>query len=312
MSNLRDEKLQSILSEFMTNTMNGIIVFDENDKIIFCNDAAARLYGYDKYSDLENMYFREAVAHCYHSQKGLIIDTDNLEDWFEYAEGIRRSEQHRRFEVDIHDGCWHLVSEQVVENGCLVVVSTDITDKKKAEIQLADMSKELFILANTDALTNTSNRRHFIEQANTERRRCLRGKYGYALLMLDLDYFKSINDTHGHACGDNVLIQVTQTIKLQIREFDLLGRVGGEEFAIFLPNITKTSALEIAERIRSSIEKIQVQVPCEETAIKVTTSIGVALDENAEKSIDEMFLIADRLLYKAKKFGRNLVAMDKK
>lgn len=310
MSNFRDEKLQSILSEFITNTINGIIVFDENDKIIFCNDAAARLYGYDKDSDLKNMYFRESVAHCYHSKKGLIIDTDNLEDWLEYAEGVRRSAQHRRFEIDIHDGCWHLVSEQVIADGCLVVVSTDITDKKKAEIQLANMSKELFVLANTDALTNTSNRRHFIEQANIERRRCLREKNSYALLMFDLDYFKSINDTFGHACGDYVLIQVSQSIKTQIREYDILGRVGGEEFAILLPNITRASALEIAERIRSSVEDLRLF--CNQQPIKVTASMGVAIDITSEKSLDEMFLIADKLRYKAKKFGRNLVAIDKK
>jgi diguanylate cyclase (GGDEF)-like protein len=241
---------------------------------------------------------------------GVIIDANNLEDWFEYAENIRRSEQHRRFEIDLHDGCWHLVSEQVVEDNALVVISTDITDKKKAEILLADMSKELFVLASTDALTNTSNRRHFIEQANAERRRCQREESGYALLMLDLDYFKDINDTYGHASGDNVLIRVTQTLKSQIREYDILGRVGGEEFAILLPNITREPALEIAERIRSCVESLKFTGDC--STLKATISIGIALDEKSEKSLDDMFLVADKLLYRAKEGGRNLVAIEKK
>lgn len=298
------------MNEFIVHTMNGIIVFDSNDKIVFCNDAAAKLYGYNKSTELENQTFRQAITHCYNNKVGVIIDADNLEDWFEYAENIRRSEQHRRFEIDFHDGCWHLVSEQVVEDNALVVISTDITDKKKAEILLADMSKELFVLASTDALTNTSNRRHFIEQANAERRRCQREKSGYALLMLDLDYFKDINDTYGHASGDNVLIRVTQTLKSQIREYDILGRVGGEEFAILLPNITREPALEIAERIRSCVESLKFTGDC--SSLKATISIGIALDEKSEKSLDDMFLVADKLLYRAKEGGRNLVAIEKK
>lgn len=235
MPKIRKAKLQSILSEFLLNTMNGIIVFDGNDTIIFCNDSAAKLYGYDNKLELEGLSFREAITYCYTSKKGLIVNTDHLESWLEYAEGVRRSKAYRRFEVDTHNGCWYSVTEQIVDDNCLVIIATDITDKKEAETQLANMSKELLILASTDTLTNTSNRRHFIEQANIERRRCLREKQGYALLMLDLDYFKTINDTFGHVCGDNVLIQVAQAIKLQIREYDILGRIGGEEFAILLP-----------------------------------------------------------------------------
>ena len=92
------------------------------------------------------------------------------------------------------------------------MITTDITDKKDTETRLSNMSKELFLLATTDALTNAFNRRHFMEKARTEQKRCQREKSGYALLMLDLDSFKAINDNYGHACGDAVLIGIAEMI----------------------------------------------------------------------------------------------------
>lgn len=309
MPKTKEDKLQSILSEFSINTLNGVIVFDGEDNIIFCNNAAAKLYGFDNYSELENLTFRQAITHCYTTKKGLIVNTDDLDTWFKYAEKIRRSDTHRRFEIDLNDGGWHLVSEQIVDDNCIVVISIDITDKKHAELRLAEMTKQLLVLATTDALTNTFNRRHFTEQAEIEQQRCKRENKSYALLMLDLDYFKSINDNYGHACGDKVLVKVAEALKLELRQYDILGRIGGEEFAILLPNTNKSSALSIAQRIRESIENLPIKY--KKNTLRVTTSIGVAVDLNADKNLDELFLEADKRLYKAKENGRNLVAIGK-
>ena len=127
--------------------------------------------------------------------------------------------------------------------------------------------------------------------------------------MLDLDYFKSINDNYGHACGDKVLVKVAEALKLELRQYDILGRIGGEEFAILLPNTNKSSALSIAQRIRESIENLPIKY--KKNTLRVTTSIGVAVDLNADKNLDELFLEADKRLYKAKENGRNLVAIGK-
>lgn len=309
MANQKNDQLDAIFSEFVINTMNGICVFDGNDKIIFTNDTAAQMFGYEDQSCLQNKYFKEIINHCYNTKTGLIIETDDLTTWLELAYKKRRSKNHRRFEVDLHNGSWYLISEQIVHDDCIVMVSADITDKKNAENRLTEMSKELFFLATTDALTNVFNRRHFIEQAEVEQRRCRRENYGYALLMLDLDFFKSINDNYGHACGDAVLVSIADIIKEALREYDLLGRIGGEEFAILLPNTHHNSAQAIAERIRKAIESLQIE--CKAHTLNVTASIGVALDEKANICLEDMFLVADKLLYQAKENGRNKVAIDR-
>lgn len=301
-------QLKAIFSEFIIDTMNGIMVFDENDQIIFCNKVITEMFRPP--SDISHLYgqtFNQMVAHCYHSNTGLVIDTDNLESWLEYACNKRRSEKYRRFEIDLHDGRWFQISEQLVNDNCIVMIATDITDKKDAELRLAEMSQKLFLLATTDALTNVSNRRHFMEQAQAEQKRCQREQFNYALLMLDLDSFKEINDNHGHACGDAVLTAIANTIKLALRDYDLLGRIGGEEFAILLPNTTRTAALSISERIRDSVEKLNIT--SNGHAVKTTVSIGVALSKNTDKNLEEMLLIADKLLYQAKENGRNQVVI---
>lgn len=308
MSDYRLQKLKVIFAEFIVNTMNGIMVFDEDDQIIFYNQVIAEMLGASDTDVLLGKTFNQMASHCYHSQTGLIITTDSIDNWFKYAKNKRRSEKYRRFEIDLHDGRWFQISEQLVHKNCIVMISTDITDKKNAESRLTEMSQELFLLATTDSLTNIYNRRHFMEQASIEQKRCQREKAGYALLMLDLDYFKAINDGYGHACGDAVLKEVANTIKQELRTYDLLGRIGGEEFAILLSNTDKGSALTIAERVRISVANSEVK--CNSQRLKATVSIGVALDHNANKSLESLFLSADKLLYQAKNNGRNQVAVD--
>ena len=301
-------QLTAIFSEFVIDTMNGIIVFDRDDQIIFCNQASSNMFGFSNNNDLHGKTFDQIMTHCYDSQSGVIIETDDLNSWLKYAKDKRRSESYRNFDVDLHDGRWFLISEQLVNKDCIVMISTDITDKKNAEYRLTEMSKELFSLATTDALTNVFNRRHFMEQALVEQKRCRREDSGYALLMLDLDSFKAINDNYGHACGDIVLTSIAKAIKLELRDYDLLGRIGGEEFAILLPNTNPTSALAISQRIRCSIEHLKIEF--NNQIIQVTASIGVALDEKSEKNLEEIFLTADKFLYKAKKNGRNQVIIS--
>lgn len=307
MSELISHKLKTIFSEFIVDTMNGIMVFDEDDQVIFCNKIIAEMFGVSDTNLLLGKTFNQIAAHCYHTQTGLIIEADNFDNWIAYAKSKRRSEKYRRFEIDLHDGRWFQISEQLVHNKCIVMIATDISDKKDAESRLTKMSKELFLLATTDALTNVYNRRHFMEQALIEQIRCQREKAGYALLMLDLDSFKAINDHYGHACGDTVLKSIAETIKRELRTYDLLGRIGGEEFAILLPNTDKSSALAISQRIRISVESLKIEF--NKHALKATVSIGVSLDINANKDLEEMFLSADKLLYQAKESGRNKVVI---
>ncbi len=163
-----------------------------------------------------------------------------------------------------------------------------------------------------DPLTGVNNRRFLEQRINEELDRSLRTHQPLSCLFLDIDYFKCINDTHGHQAGDQVLSQVAGAIKKQLRSNDVLSRYGGEEFVALLSGSDESIALEIAERIRSSIEALLIQFGGQEIA--VTISIGAATfipGLNATKSVAdtarELINTADAALYQAKNNGRNRV-----
>jgi diguanylate cyclase (GGDEF)-like protein/PAS domain S-box-containing protein len=179
-------------------------------------------------------------------------------------------------------------------------VVEDITERKRLESDLRE-------LATTDMLTGLPNRRAFIARLEDEHARLRRfGALQATVLMLDLDFFKRINDTWGHPAGDEVLRQVAAVINEQIREVDLCGRIGGEEFAVLLAGAAPLAAREFAERLRRKIAAITVNH--EGNKIKVTVSIGVAAMRAADDSPDAALLRADRALYNAKEVGRDRVA----
>ncbi len=162
--------------------------------------------------------------------------------------------------------------------------------------------------ANIDALTGINNRRSFYEQAKKEFNQAKRKNTHLAVLMLDADYFKKVNDTYGHAMGDLVLKHLANSIKATLRDVDLLGRVGGEEFAVVLPQTPLQEALEIAERLRKALEACQVPLP-EGGSISFTVSIGLAMLTNQEMQLDQLAQKADLALYQAKSLGRNRVEL---
>ncbi|MCW8907100.1 MAG: diguanylate cyclase [Sedimenticola sp.] len=160
-------------------------------------------------------------------------------------------------------------------------------------------------LASIDSLTGVLNRREFMQRAKTEVSRLKRHEGALSVLLLDVDYFKQVNDTHGHPAGDRVLRIIAQSTAAALREEDVLGRIGGEEFAIFLPSTDLVSGLGTAERIRAAVESLRIQLG--EVELSVTVSIGVSEFVAGESSIDPALGRADRALYQAKEGGRNRV-----
>jgi len=179
-----------------------------------------------------------------------------------------------------------------------VVVFHDISELKQKEAALTR-------LASTDTLTGLANRRYFIEQLEAEMRRWLRSGNASALLMVDLDWFKQINDTWGHAAGDEVLRHFADVLRRSLRRIDLPGRVGGEEFAILLPGSSAEDALAAAERLRRNIENEPASTSF--GVISFTVSIGATLFAVGDESPDQPLLRADRAMYRAKACGRNRV-----
>jgi diguanylate cyclase (GGDEF)-like protein len=168
--------------------------------------------------------------------------------------------------------------------------------------------KEIQRLANQDPLTNCFNRRHFMTLAEQELQRAVRYKRSLSLIFLDIDFFKKFNDQYGHQIGDQVLRCVVNLCQEQLRTVDIMGRYGGEEFVILMPETSTEGALQAAERIRGEIENMKVMTTSGE--LSVTVSIGItSLLFNSRKtpSLDDLIKRADQALYSAKLSGRNSV-----
>jgi diguanylate cyclase (GGDEF)-like protein/PAS domain S-box-containing protein len=174
----------------------------------------------------------------------------------------------------------------------------DITEQVRLESELRRM-------ATTDSLTGIPNRRHFLELAQAERQRALRHGHDLSLVMADVDSFKGINDTYGHGVGDEVLQALTVRIGDALREEELAGRLGGEEFAVLLPETAPEGALAAAERLRERVAREPVATA--QGSLEVTVSIGVAEWREAEETVETLLIRADEALYAAKSQGRNRV-----
>lgn len=160
--------------------------------------------------------------------------------------------------------------------------------------------------ANTDVLTGCQSRRYFLENAEREFVRNQRYGGGMSMFMLDLDKFKNFNDMYGHAVGDAVLVKLAQVCGKHLREVDVMGRLGGEEFAVLLPQTGNEQALDIAERLCEAVAAEEITL-ADKTRLRFTTSIGVASSEDGDTSLDQILDRADKTLYRAKEAGRNRV-----
>ena len=170
------------------------------------------------------------------------------------------------------------------------------------------MEMELRHLATTDALTGLPNRRHFLDRAAQELARFHRFQKPTALLMVDIDHFKQINDHYGHAVGDLVLQHFAAVARSTLRKIDIIGRLGGEEFGILLPGTELEGAQIYAERLCQAI----ASQPCHATPHEIgfTVSIGLTLLDSEDGDIDLPLARADAALYRAKRHGRNRVEID--
>jgi diguanylate cyclase (GGDEF)-like protein len=170
--------------------------------------------------------------------------------------------------------------------------------------ELQDMNDRLEKLSVTDGLTGLFNHRHFWNLLNTELTRVNLHGANLALVLLDLDDFKRVNDKFGHAVGDQLLLTIANVLRDTIRDTDIVARYGGEEFAVLLPDTDESGVQQVAEKIRASIEAIRFNVSETDIVLKVTVSIGVSVFRGNRR---EFFNAADRALYQSKAAGKNCV-----
>jgi diguanylate cyclase (GGDEF)-like protein len=298
--------INSLLCRFFEISKDGYAIFDSNDMLIYSNYVYRDIFCLEEHANGKEISFADMIKNAYIHKRGIHISTEDIDDWLRYVATVRRSREFRTFEVDLVDGRWMLFSEQVLDSGELLVQCTDFTRQKVLETELKSSVSDLHKLALTDELTQIANRRCFVDSVESELSRCKRNDGFVTMLLLDLDHFKEVNDTFGHPAGDLVLKHVAKVLKNALRQYDILGRIGGEEFAVFLGATDTATAKKIASRILLDLEKSMVKYGKQD--IRITTSIGMA-SRGCKVSFEQLYTEADEALYHAKEQGRNRLAL---
>lgn len=277
-------EIKEMISSFtFSHISEGIIVIDDKNRLIDFNNAAQKIF------DCLDIKYVGLDFSC-------LLD---------YKKTVNKDKN--RFEVEVirndKKEYYEFRTASLKDNKKIlgyVYFIQDVTRQK-------EMIKELNNMANYDELTQIYNRRRLMEEAERELTKAKRDKRNLSLLMIDIDHFKKVNDKYGHLAGDEVIKMVARACENKMRINDIIGRYGGEEFIIILPNADKESAINIAESIREHIQGFTTNFKKEK--INVTVSIGVACAIIKDNSIDieQMIHEADTNLYYAKNHGRNQI-----
>jgi len=296
--------IQALLLDNILNTNDVIAVFGPDDTILFSNKTFAALYNADV-SQINGSKWDDCVKQSFIANKGLRYDTDDIDQWLLKAHKLRRADRQRTFEINTLDDQWYLCNETTNDQGYIVFHGIENTHSKQLEIALKNSATKLKLLASTDSLTSLFNRRYFFMRLKDEISRYQRTDKYISVIMIDIDHFKKVNDQYGHNAGDEVLVTFSKLIKKMIRPYDIAARMGGEEFAVILPNTNMQEGQMVAERIRKSIESMIFDQIAK--GFHVTVSIG-GMTSNSEHNASKFTLKSDNALYKAKNNGRNQIS----
>lgn len=302
-----EKAYQSMILNSVINATPDLIFYkdysNEDGKYMGCNDAFSKFVGKSKeeivgHNDIELFgkqlgdFFREKDANVLKSKTAIVN-----EEWVVYPDGTKVL-------LHTHKSIFSDKNGSVIG---IVGVSRDITENNIQKTLLEKSIEENKKLANTDSLTGIANRRSFFEIGEHIFKIAHRTKQPFSLLMIDIDYFKSINDTYGHLIGDEILKFITESIKCRLRESDIFSRFGGEEFMILLPDTEIEGAIEIAKVFHNFFNENVYSDNLFSIPVKV--SIGVVQYKN-ELLLRELIKNVDDQLYKAKNNGRNRIEAD--
>lgn len=285
-----DKKLQE-QSELLDLAHDAIIVYNMRREIMFWNRGAERTYGWShdealnkNINQLLQTKFPQALAEI----EQTVLRTGQWEGELEHA-----TKDNSRIIVTSR---WAVKRDEDNVPISIMEINRDITERQA-------LLTKLELQARQDYLTGLNNRGYFMELAERELKKALRYGHHFTVLMLDIDHFKKINDSFGHKAGDLVLKSLAEIFRITLREGDIVGRVGGEEFVVLLPETNVDGAVTVAERIRHMVEMTPVSVSG--STIHFTVSIGGSEPTFQECTLDLLLNQADNALYQAKNSGRN-------
>lgn len=285
----------ALLAGFLASEMM-IAVFDPHDRLVFSSPDFRAAYAVEK----GGQDFETIIRHCHATRSGPLIETDNLDLWLAGALKKRRSVPHRRFEVDMVDGRWLWATETTYDGGWVLLVLQDFTSLKMKEIGLEIARDAAVHEASTDPLTGLANRRSIMRYLDD----CAdRTDTSMSIALVDIDYFKQINDTFGHEAGDDVLKHFARHCQRIFRNSDHVGRVGGEEFLIVMPNTGEDAAMTALQRFRHHLHRSNQLLP---EQLSFTFSAGIATSRKGIAGT-ALYREADQALYRAKTSGRDCI-----
>ena len=276
----------------------GITILDSDLRVIYSNRAFRQLFHVSDALANSQPEFAAIVA-CGRRAGVYELEQDKLEDFCAQRVAYVRSGNPQAVTLRLAGNSMIRFKCCVLPNGGRTLTYTNITD-------LVDEAKRLEELAHIDGMTGLINRRHLFALAEEEWARDARYSRPLSALMIDIDHFKNINDTYGHAVGDHAICHVATICKDSKRSTDTVARFGGEEFVLLLPETSISGATILAERIRSRVEANPFRVVNGST--RLTVSIGVSTRTTAMLAFEDMFSDSDQMLYQAKRNGRNQVA----
>lgn len=289
-------------------------IYDKNDRLIVWNQQYEEIYAhtFDALKDklqARQLSYRDLIQ----SNASESLSGQALEEYVDQRVAHHRDQVNSVVDREYPQYGWYRVSKNMMPSGGVAGFAIDINELKQREADLlreVERRERLEVkirkLANTDALTGIANRRHFVERVEIEFDRTQQSKNTLCLMMIDIDHFKSVNDTYGHAAGDEVITTVAMAAASEVTsDSDLIGRLGGEEFAVLLSGVGEDDGRQVAERIRQSIQSLSFV--SDGRGFTIAVSIGVANLSEIDTDSTALLKRADNALYKAKACGRNRV-----
>jgi len=293
-TSMADRLLQSL-----ERTQVAVALFDPDERLAYANPSYRQSYGV---AVQESPRWEDIMRRAHQDRRGLLIQTDDIEAWLVQVRKHYRQQPRRVFESDLADGRWMRVTEETAADGWQLCLANDVSSLKAKEADLRQARDAAVVASNTDSLTGLPNRRRVFAHMRSRLGEAAEMRLPMVAVVIDLDRFKSINDIHGHAAGDQVLVDFAGTLATSLRPRDLVGRIGGEEFLVVLMNAGPEGAFRVLGDLRRVVQQAaQLQ---RWSGFRVDFSAGIAEAQPGD-TVDTLWQRADIGLLRAKGTGRS-------